>query len=270
MRDSDVKNEIVFLENKLEYVLEELERLEKLVPQGASLKAVRHREKYQYYMRIKGGGTNLTYIKKDRLELAKNLAQREYNKKLVVKLQESVSKLKLCGECCRGALFEDVSEHMNAAKRELICLPYASDERYITAWKSQEYEALSFKENCPEFITRQGLRVRSKSEVIIADVLDEVGIPFLYEKPLALKSGAVHPDFTLLDICRRREMYWEHLGMMDDPDYRNNAYYKIRKYEENGYYQGDNTIYTFETVKHPINTRVIRKMIMTLKDRFGY
>ena len=270
MRDRDLKNEIEFFETKLECVLAELESLKKLVPQGASLKAVRHRERYQYFMKTKKGDVNGTYIKKDKMELARTLAQIEYDRKLAEKLQNSIDRLKMCGDCCRDILFDDVAEHMNSGKRMLISPTYMSDEMYIKAWKSREYEALSFKEDYPEFITRHGLRVRSKSEVIIADILDEYGIPFLYEKPLVLRSGTVHPDFTLLDIIRRREVYWEHLGMMEDSDYRNNAFYKIRNYEESGYYQGDGIIYTFETVKYPINTRVIRKMVMTYKDILGY
>ncbi len=114
------------------------------------------------------------------------------------------------------------------------------------------------------------MRVRSKSEVIIADILDETGIPFLYEKPLKIKSGVTHPDFTMLDISKRREIYWEHFGMMDDIDYRNNAFLKIKNYEASGLYQHDSMIWTFETSKYPINTKEIRRMIVGLKRTLGY
>ena len=73
--------------------------------------------------------------------------------------------------------------------------------------------------------------------MIIADILDEFSVPFLYEKPLQLRGGIVHPDFTLLNIRERREIYWEHFGIMDDTDYRNNAFQKLRNYEASGFKQ---------------------------------
>lgn len=159
---------------------------------------------------------------------------------------------------------------MSTGKKELIRTHYTSDEIYLNNWKNQEYEVLAFKDNYPEYYTRKGIRVRSKSEVIIADTLDEMEIPFLYEKPLKLNSGIVHPDFTLLNIRERRELYWEHLGMMDDIDYRNNALIKIRNYESSGIYQHDCLILTFETSKYPLNTKEIRRMIIKMKNSLGY
>lgn len=53
-------------------------------------------------------------------------------------------------------------------------------------------------------------------------------------------------------------------------DYRNNAFFKIRKYEESGFYQHDSLIWTIETGKYPINTREVRKMIKSMKSVWGY
>ncbi len=53
----------------------------------------------------------------------------------------------------------------------------------------------------------------------------------------------------------------EHFGMMDDSDYVEKALYKIMRYEENGIFQGDNLILTYETRKNPINQKQIRRII---------
>ena len=64
----------------------------------------------------------------------------------------------------------------------------------------------------------------SKSEIILADLLNRNGIPYRYEYPVHLKGwGKVYPDFTLLDVRKRREIYWEHFGMMDDSEYAEKA-----------------------------------------------
>lgn len=70
--------------------------------------------------------------------------------------------------------------------------------------------------------TRRGEAVRSKSEVIIADLLYTKGFTeYLYEARLVGKDGSVrYPDFTIDDAETGRKVYWEHLGLMHDPEYR--------------------------------------------------
>ena len=47
----------------------------------------------------------------------------------------------------------------------------------------------------------------------------------------------------------------EHLGRMDDPEYVEEQVHKRRVYEENGFFEGENIIYTWETGTQPL-TRV--------------
>ena len=56
-------------------------------------------------------------------------------------------------------------------------------------------------------------------------------------------------------------MYWEHLGMMDDPSYVEKSLQKITLYEQNGIFPGENLILTYETRKNPMNQKIIRLMI---------
>ena len=84
--------------------------------------------------------------------------------------------------------------------------------------------------------TRNGTAVRSKSEVIVADILDTLGISYEYEKPLLSRSDS--KDFRLPDFTVSFEgdaYYWEHLGMLDVPAYREAWERKMRWYENNGY-----------------------------------
>ena len=67
----------------------------------------------------------------------------------------------------------------------------------------------------------------------------------------------VYPDFTLLNMRTRENIYWEHLGMMDDATYAENAIQKINTYMQNGIYVGKNLLLTFETRNNPINHRTI-------------
>ncbi|WP_157507555.1 ATP-dependent DNA helicase [Ktedonobacter racemifer] len=61
--------------------------------------------------------------------------------------------------------------------------------------------------------------VRSKSEVIIANMLTEREIPFQYEVPLFAEDGTFYlPDFTI--TWNGKQWYWEHLGRLDNAAYR--------------------------------------------------
>ena len=63
--------------------------------------------------------------------------------------------------------------------------------------------------------TRKGDSVRSKSEVVVADILHTLGISYQYEEPLLSRSDP--KDFRLPDFTASFDgdvYYWEHLGML--------------------------------------------------------
>jgi energy-coupling factor transporter ATP-binding protein EcfA2 len=74
--------------------------------------------------------------------------------------------------------------------------------------------------------------VRSKSEVILANILSDRGIEFAYEKPLFASDGTFYlPDFT---ITWQGDIYYlEHLGMLDKEKYRKHWEQKKAWYEKN-------------------------------------
>ena len=114
------------------------------------------------------------------------------------------------------------------------------------------------------FITEQGEIVRSKSEAIIADKLNLLKIPYFYEVPKFLNGiGYIKPDFTILNPFTLKEYYWEHFGLMDNPDYEENALHKIEIFSANGICLGCGLIISFETKIHPLDTSYISTMINT-------
>lgn len=49
--------------------------------------------------------------------------------------------------------------------------------------------------------------------------------------------------------------------MMDNAEYAESALRKIETYQRNNIFPGDRLILTHETSKHPINSRLIEKLI---------
>lgn len=104
--------------------------------------------------------------------------------------------------------------------------------------------------------TERGELVRSKSEVVIADKLFARGIDYAYEQPLRLPNGHVYyPDFTIADPARGVTFYWEHLGLLEDPEYRARWARKRAEYIDAGilpYQQGGGPLGTLiETCERP-------------------
>ena len=73
--------------------------------------------------------------------------------------------------------------------------------------------------------------------------------------------GVVYPDFTFLSKRTRKEIYWEHEGRMDDPEYTKAAIKKIETYEDNGIYIGERLILTFETESTALRRKSIEKNV---------
>ncbi len=115
--------------------------------------------------------------------------------------------------------------------------------------------------------TKNGLYVRSKSEVIIANEIFNNKIEFLYEEPLKLNDGKIClPDFTF-ESESGDIIIWEHLGMLKLPNYKQRWEEKLRMYEENGFVLGEDLYTTEDSEDGAISTPKIIEVINKIKER---
>lgn len=96
--------------------------------------------------------------------------------------------------------------------------------------------------------TTFGLYMRSKSEVMIAELLWAAGIQFAYEPEIRLlgpdgKEHVYYPDFLVWDASGK-VYYWEHIGLFKDPNYRRRNEEKRLVYFFNKITVGNNLIIT--------------------------
>jgi hypothetical protein len=82
--------------------------------------------------------------------------------------------------------------------------------------------------------TSRGEAVRSKSEVIIANLLHAKGVDYHYEHPLELGGVVKYPDFTIEDDDTGITYLWEHCGLLHDRAYRRRWEEKQQWYREHG------------------------------------
>ena len=118
--------------------------------------------------------------------------------------------------------------------------------------------------NHPErliYITESGARVRSKSELFIANALYQKKIHFYYEAGLALGGKNRAPDFTIYRPSDGKMFLWEHFGLMDDNEYLHAANEKIALYARYGFHPFKNLIITYEEdIQNPTHIQAIIDM----------
>lgn len=266
-----MKTIITMLENErkeLEKVIASTEKRLKDSPKGY-LRIAKKKNKIEYYYKTNEKGIssgNGKYMKKSEYPLAKKIAQRDYDMWIQKNARERLKAIDIFLRKYKKTNLKEVWEKMNPCRKSLLDAAIISDEEYVKQWQMITYTGKEFFDE-QVIITERGERVRSKSEKIIADKLYFMGIPYRYEFPLRLKDHVkIYPDFTILRMPEREEVYLEHFGMMDDSDYVNSAIYKLHTYERNEIYLGVKLFLTYETRKHPLNTKTLDGMIKELFD----
>ena len=238
-----------------------IQKRTKNVPPGM-LRCSKQWNKYQYYYKADSNDAHGTYIHAKDRKLAVKLAQKDYDKRLLTTLEDQLKVidrfLKHYDPNAAIKVYEDLSE----ARKLLVTPEYLPDEEYVKQWLSTPYRKLPFNPGDPEYYTANHERVRSKSEIIIANTLKSYNIPYRYEFPVyedGIPIGA--PDFNCLNVRLRKEYYWEHLGMIGDEKYVNRNIIKLEKYTMAKDFDESRLILTFESDKRPLNTRIIEEKI---------
>lgn len=264
--ESVLKEELVQLKKASEMARQRL--LD--APKG-TLRIRNWRGKVEYYYRnsdmenFKEKRENGRYLKKAEAELAREIAQRDYDRQVVKRADARIKIMEQFLKVYSKTDLKQLYQETNPFRRNLISAEIISDEEYVKRWQAVGYNGKEFADEENEIITERGERVRSKSEKIIADKLNALGIVYRYEYPLMLAGGVrMYPDFTILKMPERKEVYLEHFGMMDDADYMENVVYKLNTYEKNKIYLGDTLFLTHETSRNPLNTRALDGMLRSI------
>ena len=252
-----------YLKNRtsfFDYMKNEKKKSLQAAPQG-TLHISKNKGYTQYYHRSEGNKRTGKFIKKKDLELAAHLAQKAYDESILKAIEQELDYLRLIRKNVPAILPEEIFFALSEQRQKLVRPVYPSDEDFIKEWESFQYTPKPFEKGDPEHYSSRNERVRSKSEAIIADTLRDMGIPYRYECPIYLKGyGIIHPDFTVLHVRKRKSMYLEHLGKMDEFSYNERTANRLSLYEKNGIFPGEQLVLTHETRKNPLNRKYLIMM----------
>lgn len=256
--------------------LEELKRIEKQkeallkkTPEG-KIHVIKTKGSLQFYLRTNPKDKSGAYIHKKEEPTIRRFLQKSYDEKIykLIKCEiKSIESFLKHSKYYNLKIQRVYSDSPSEIKSYLNPIDL-SNEDYVAYWRSLPFASNPMPITVTEYETDNGEIVRSKSELNIANALFKAGIPYKYECRLLLSNGkAFYPDFTLLDVASRGELYWEHRGMMDDIEYVKNAVKKTKEYNRSGIITGHNLIITEETATNPLGTDEINEIIKWLKNR---
>lgn len=250
-------------------MLRKIEEFQKNAPKGCLKYQKKGKKTYFYHQTWdeKSESWERKYIKKENKLLPKELAQKQYYSEIGSLIKRNVLALRNLIQQYHPEDMKEIYENLSGVRKKLIEPLVISEEERIKQWDSQEYVGNGFHPENLRYETEQGEFVRSKSEVIIANILYQhrKDILYKYEKPLEVlvdrKIKTIYPDFTILNVHTGKIRYWEHAGRMDDPIYANEFVKKTNTYVANGFMPGTDVIFTYETMANPLEIYTIRRVV---------
>lgn len=237
------------------------------------LRLVRRKKAVHYFHVTDTSSEWGDYLPMTETATIKSLVQKDYDGKVLKELKRELALVDGFIGAFHQERLDEIFENLGLERQTFAEPLRFPDEVYAERWLSVKYTGKAFAADAPQLFTSRGERVRSKSEVIIADTLARLGIPYRYEFPLELKVccrardcdsrggekrasrrlAVFYPDFTCLNLRTRREFIWEHFGLMSDAEYVASAIEKLETYCDNGIFPGDGLLITMETQERPLN-----------------
>lgn len=194
-------------------------------------------------------------------DLIRQLARKKYLEKFIPQLSKEADRLR---KFIGGRIDVDPAQIIDSMKGVYSTLPekyfFGDKMRDGEKWAQAPYRMSDYRPDEKKQTTSRGLHVRSKSELLIAEKLYEFDIPFRYEELIRIAGRQYAPDFTILK--RSGDLfYWEHMGLMENQNYRYKNKLKLAAYERAGIMPWRNLIITYDEYDGGINLAVIESEI---------
>ena len=175
---------------ELKQALPKVKRRLENAPPG-HLKLSRKKKHTEFYHITQRGATRGTYITKKQATLAAQLAQKEYDSRLLKEIPKEIRAIQtLLKQSSHLSNLQKIYDSLCPERRALIRPLTLTNEQFATQWKAVTWTGRGFADDDKKLLTANGETVRSKSEFIIANTLHRMGVPYRYEYPLKIKKSS--------------------------------------------------------------------------------
>lgn len=172
------------------------------------------------------------------------LARKEYLNKKINIISKELEVLNRCDYDIRHNSDCDISDETikKYSMLDLTRIMYSDRER---RWYNNRQSQNPYRAENLIYSTLGGVLMRSKSERFIGDFLESKLRSYMYEPKFTVNDKTIYPDFMVLRPDGE-VVIWEHMGLMENPEYVNRMVSKILDYRKMGFVQHRNLICTYE------------------------
>jgi hypothetical protein len=228
---------------------------------------------HTYYYANNFGGRSSKYLGNEANADVLGIKEYRYLKQLISDLDSEIHLTEMVLSEHVPIDYASVNSRLPAAYRNPgpISLDSASDR--ATHWKAKrEAEKARHPVKHPEELIMtalDGTKLRSKSELTIANMFVTNGIPYVYELPHLVNGIWIYSDFTALSLIDfKSEIITEHEGLMKEKWYQEVLLKKINGYLAAGLIPGRDVFFTFDDLKGGFDSSPVQIIIDTkLKPR---
>lgn len=253
------RNNLIYLHDLLTNLEKELQSVNRQLEEAPAgrLAISRTAKRTNYYHEFQAGGKRkrLT-VTSDEWSLH-NLARKEY---LLTEEKVLQKDIKLIRRIIDRYEEPDAANILGKLSPKLSELPeklfFRGNGTELQDWVNEPYNQSDYRPEKKIHITSTGIRVRSKSELIIAEQLSKYRVAFRYEEILQLDNRRFVPDFTI----KRKDgklIYWEHCGLPNNSVYIARHNEKMKTYETAGIVPWKNLIVTYDEPDGTLNIKLI-------------
>jgi len=250
----NIDTTITLQQKLLDRYLEELAQM----PEGTVSQKSINGKKYYFRCFKKGSQYCQEYIKKSDLELASQLICKQYLTKSIKLLQADIETLKRATKEYKPFFAKDVIGRMVFGDE---IDTFQDKKMMIKEWANSPFEKCTLYPENRIHTSYLGLKLRSKSEALIAGILELNQVSFQYEAKLQLGENEYFPDFTLMRPKDGKIIYWEHFGMTQSDSYFESMMRKYFNYLRNGIIPWQNFIMTFDNEEGAMDASLIQDIL---------
>ena len=190
----------------------------------------------------------------------KQLARKKYLQKSIELLTAEIERIEEFLQDSRPPDADRVLQMLPKAYRNLPEDMFFLEKAAASKWAEANYRQSTYRAEEKIHMSVGGMNVRTKSELLIADRLEVHQLPTRYEEEIGYRQYTFSPDFSIM--TRKGIIYWEHCGMMGNPDYRRRNEWKLEIYNKMGIVPWKNLIVTYDFEDGGLDMRIIESEIV--------
>lgn len=224
-----------------------------------------------YYIAAIPGNPEKRYIGNDRNTDVINIKRLKYAKEAADILCNNIRLLEMLTKNYTDTDYDTINKKLpvtyqtDISKFSSTAIETSFPEEAVRWKKLLEQEKAKYPPYKPEQLKHpalDGTMMRSKSEVIIANIMLMAGIPFVYEVPIFIDGQMLLPDFRILSLIDLKTVIIiEHQGMVFVDDYADKFIRSLKQYLRSEWIPNHNLFFTFDNAKETLDVKQVMSIL---------